>query len=67
MYMYHTHICVCVKVKVVQLCPTLRDPMDCKVHGLLQARILEWVIFPFSSQPSDQTQVSRIAGRFFTS
>ena len=39
------------------------------VHGLLQARILEWVAFPFSrgsSQPRDQTQVSHIAGRFFT-
>ena len=37
---------------------------------ILQARILEWVAFPFSmgpSQPRDQTQVSRIAGRFFTS
>ena len=40
------------------------------VHGILQARILEWVAFPFSrgsSQLRDQTQVSRIAGRFFTS
>ena len=40
------------------------DPMDYIVHGLLQARILEWVAFPFSrgsSQPRDQTQVSRIA------
>ena len=40
------------------------------VHGILQARILEWVAFPFSrgsSQPRDQTQVSCIAGRFFTS
>ena len=39
------------------------------VHGILQARILEWVAFPFSrgsSQPRDHTQVSRIAGRFFT-
>ena len=39
-------------------------------HGILQARILEWVAFPFSrgsSQPKDQTQVSRIAGGFFTS
>ena len=39
------------------------------VHGILQARILEWVAFPFSrgsSQPRDQTQVSSIAGRFFT-
>ena len=58
------------KVKVAQLCPTLWDPVDYKVHGLLQARILEWVAFPFSrgsSQPRDWTQVSRIAGRFFTS
>ena len=40
------------------------------IHGILQARILEWVAFPFSrgsSQPRDQTQVSHIAGRFFTS
>ena len=58
------------KVKVVQSCPTLCDPMDYIVHGILQARILEWVTFPFSrgsSQPRDQTQVSYIAGRFFTS
>ena len=40
------------------------------VHGLLQARIMEWGAFPFSrgsSQPKDGTQVSRIAGGFFTS
>ena len=40
------------------------------LHGILQARILEWVAFPFSrgsSQPRDWTQVSRIAGRLFTS
>ena len=58
------------KVKVAQSCPTLCDPMDCIVHGILQARILEWVAFPFSrgsSQPRDQTQVSCIVGRFFTS
>ena len=53
------------KVKVGQLCLSLRP------HGLwvFQARILEWVAFPFSrgsSQPRDQTQVSRIAGGFFT-
>ena len=36
------------KVKVAQLCPTLWDPMDYTVHGILQARILEWVAFPFS-------------------
>ena len=59
-----------VKVKVGQLCPTLCNPMDCIVYGILQARILEWVAFPFSrgsSQPRDQTQVSYIAGGFFTS
>ena len=58
------------KMKVAQLCPNLCDPMDYTVHGILQARILEWVAFPFSrgsSQPRDQTQVSCIAGRFFTS
>ena len=40
------------------------------VHGILQARILEWVAFPFSkgsSQPRDRTEVSHIAGGFFTS
>ena len=57
-----------VKVKVAQSCPTLCDSMDL-VHRILQARILEWVAFPFSrgsSQPRDQTQVSCTAGRFFT-
>ena len=59
-----------VKVKVAQSCPALCDPMYYTVHGILQARILEWVAFPFSrgsSQPRDQTQVSRTAGGFFTS
>ena len=54
-----------VKVKVTQLYPTLWDPIDYIVHGILQARILEWVAFPFSrgsSQPRDQTQVSHIVG-----
>ena len=58
-----------VKVKVAQSCPTLWDPMDYTVHGILQARILEWIAMPSSkgfSQPRDQTQVSRIAWRFFT-
>ena len=58
------------KVKIAQSCLTLCDPMDYTVHGILQVRILEWVVFPFCrgySQPRDQTQVSRIAGRFFTS
>ena len=51
-------------MKVIQSCPTLCDPMDYTVHGILQARILEWVAFPFcrgSSWPRDRTQVSRIA------
>ena len=45
---------LCLKVKVTQSCPTLCDPVDYTVHGILQARILEWVAFPFSrgsSQP----------------
>ena len=52
-------------VKVVQSCPTPWGPMDYTVHGILQARILEWVAFPFSRGPSqhrDRTQVSHITG-----
>ena len=58
------------KVKVAQSCPTVCDPRDYSVLGILQARILEWVAFPFSresSQLRDRTRVSCIAGRFFTS
>ena len=58
-----------VKMKVSQSYLTLYDPIDYTVHGILQARILEWGAFPFSrgsSQPRVQTQVSRTAGRFFT-
>ena len=53
-------------VKISQSCPTLCNPMDCTVHGILQARILEWVAFPFSrgsSWPKDWTWVSRTVGR----
>ena len=53
-----------VKVKVAQLYLTLSHPMGYTVHGILQARILEWVAFPFSrrsSQPRDRTQVSHIS------
>ena len=65
-------VCVCVCVCVS--CSVVCDPMDCSmpgtsVHGILQARILEWVVMPFSrrsSQPRDRTQVSHVAGRFFT-
>ena len=58
-----------VKVKVTQSCPTLCNPMDYTVHGVLQVRILERLDFPFSrgsSQPRDHTQVSHMASRFFT-
>ena len=59
--------------EVTQSCPTLCDPVDCSppgssVHGILQARILEWVAISFSrgsSRPRDWTQVSCIAGRRF--
>ena len=60
-------------VLVAQSCQTLCDPTDCNlpgfpVHGILQARILEWIAIPFSrrtSQPKDRTLVSYMAGRFF--
>ena len=55
-------------VKVAQLCPTLHDLIGYTVHGILQARILQWVDPPFSrgsSQPRNQTRVSCIAGQFF--
>ena len=57
------------KAKVTQLCPTLCDPMDSTVHGVLQVRILEWVNFLVSRGPfqaRDRTLVSCTAGRFFT-
>ena len=60
--------------EVAQSCPTPCDPMDCSppgssVHGISQARILEWVAISFSrgfSRPRDWTRVSGIAGRCFT-
>ena len=51
------------KVKVAQACLILCNPMDYTVHEILQARILEWVAFPFSrgsSQPRERTQVSAL-------
>ena len=67
-------VLVVVVVLVAQGCPILCNPTDCSppgssVHEILQARILEWVVIPFSrgsSQPWDQTWVSCITGRFFT-
>ena len=67
--------CICILcVLVSQACPPLYNPADCSppgssVHGILQARRLEWVAIPFSrgsSPPRGRTQVSCIAGRFFT-
>ena len=58
------------EVKVAQSYPTLCNPLAYTVHGILQARILEWVAFPFSrgsSQPRGWTQVSHTVGGFFTS
>ena len=65
-----SHGCAC---SVFQLCPTLYAHVDCSprgssVHGILQARKLEWVVVPSSresSRPKGRTQVSCIAGRFF--
>ena len=67
---------VCVHAKIRPLCLTLCDPVDCSppgssVHGILQSRILEWVVMPSSrrsSRPRDQTcgsSGSCLAGRFF--
>ena len=64
----------CLKVKVSSLCPTLCGLMDCSlpgssVHGIFQARILEWVAIPFSRgswQPRDWTQASRTGSGFLT-
>ena len=71
---FHRFLVSASKVLVSQSCPTLWYPKDCSppcssVHGICQARILEWFTITFSrepSQPRDQTQVSCIAGRFFT-
>ena len=62
------------KSEVTQLCPALCDPIDCSlpgssIHGIFQARVLEWAAISFSrgsSWPRDWTWVSRIAGRHFT-
>ena len=60
--------------KSLQSCPTLCDPMDysqtcASIHGIFQARVMEWVVISFtrgSSRPRDWTQVSHIVGRCFT-
>jgi len=67
--MSSSHICMKVKSESHSVVSDSLQPHGLyTVHGILQARILEWVAFPFSrgsSQPRDQTQVSRIAGGFF--
>ena len=77
---FHWHLCIQpadrgeVKVLVAQSCLTLCDPMDCSppgssLHGILQARILEWVAISSSrgsSRPRDRTWVSSSAGGFST-
>ena len=82
-YIYiYIYVCVCVythtralaSAKLLQLHPTLCDPMDCSpsgssVHGILQAGILEWVAMPSSGgspQPRDRTHVPCTGGRLFT-
>ena len=68
---------VCTCAKLLQLCPTLCNPVDCSlpgssVHGILRATTLKWVAMPSSrgsSWPKDQTCIfwgSCTAGRFFT-
>ena len=62
--------CEKVKMKVDRSCPTLCNPNHSTGNVILQAKILEWVAFPFSrgsSQPSDQTQASHITEELFTS
>ena len=57
-------------MKATQLCLTLCHPVNYIVHGILQARILEWVAIPFSrgsSHSRNRTQVSCITGGFFIS
>ena len=68
------HVHARMHAKLLQSCPTLCNTMACSppgssVYGIFQATILEWVAVSFSrgsSQPRDQTQVSCVAGRFFT-
>ena len=69
--MFHHPVWECgfkVEVNLLQFCLTLCNPMNYIIHGILQARILEWVAFSFStgsSQLRDWTQISCIADRFF--
>ena len=53
--------CVSVKVKVIQSCPTLYNPMDHTVHGILLARILEWVANIFISQDQNASIIINLS------
>ena len=61
---------LCVRAELLQLCPTLCDPMECSppgssVHGIFQARRLEWVDISSpkgSSRPRDQTRLAHVSG-----
>ena len=73
--LHYSHCFLKVKwSEVAQSCPTLCDPIDCSlsgssVHGIFQARVLEWIAISFprgSSRPRNRIWVSRIAGRRFT-
>ena len=74
LYIARKDFCVLCLCSVIILCPALFHPVDCSlpgssVQGILQARILEWVAISFSrgsSQPRNQTHVSCLADRFFT-
>ena len=68
--------CFCMHAKSLQLCPTLGDPIysppGSSVHGILQARVLKWIAFPFSRWSSDpgikpaSLTSPALAGRFLT-
>ena len=71
----HSHkVMLMITLLAAQSCLALCNPMDCNppgssVHGIFQARIVEWLAIPFSrgfSRPRDWTQVSCIACVFFT-
>ena len=62
---------VCVHAKSLQLCPAVCDPMECSppgssVHGILQARILEWVVMPLPGIKLMPLMCPAWAGGFFT-
>ena len=63
-FFIYTLLCLLVKVKVAQLCPTVCDPMEYTVHGILQDRILEWIAIPFLHCRRILYQVSH-QGRMF--